>query len=122
MSIFDDHTDEILAYVRRRKRNGQSFVTTTQVKHDLDIDGHIAGRVLARLEDQGHLDRWGGSSCATYRITIEEKPVATDGGHRITCEECDLEEDYYNEGTARRRKLEHYETWGHRVDYQGESR
>ncbi|UTF52780.1 J domain-containing protein [Natronosalvus rutilus] len=82
MTIYDDHLEDVRDLVRERDRDGQACVSTTQVKRELGIDGRIGGRLLARLEDEGMLERWGGSSCGVYRIMLE-KPLVTDGGEPI---------------------------------------
>lgn len=78
-----DLESDVREYVRQRKRDGQSFVTLTHLKHDLGLTPNEGGRVLKHLEREGDLERWSGNSCSTYQILLDERPqLVADGGER----------------------------------------
>jgi len=55
-------------------------------------------------------------------MTGDESGTCRSGIYRVTCDDCDLNEEYNREGTALGRKLAHHDVRGHRVGYEEVSR
>lgn len=47
---------------------------------------------------------------------MSESGTSSSVTYRVTCDNCDLDEDYHREGTAVGRKLAHHDVYGHHVE------
>ena len=61
---------------------------------------------------------------ADVRKALKQREIRADGGrsssvtYRVTCRDCDLEEEYQQAGIAVGRKLVHHDVRGHRAGYE----
>jgi len=69
----DDRREVALQRIRSlRDERNRDTVKSSLVAEPTDYSSKEMARTLVALADEGHLERWGGSTPQTYRITLND--------------------------------------------------